>query len=283
MRTSTPAAATRRRGARAPVLEVFASIQGEGRYVGEPQVFVRLRGCPLRCSYCDTPHSWLLREGDRAHIAGGDPTDDAWASPFQVACWVAQAEPGVPRAVSLTGGEPLLWPDFLVELAGMLGQRPLRLETAGAHPDALERVRDVIAHVSLDLKLPSDLGPPVELPRGSSAPEGELRHEPVDDAVPRNAAEWRATRRETLPLLRGRDAVGKLIVTSQSPVAEVLEVLEDVAELCAELPIVIQPATPVARAGQPSAAELDAVVELALELGLETRLLPQLHRLMDRP
>ena len=35
-----------------PVMEVFASIQGEGAYVGEPQVFVRLRGCPLRCAYC---------------------------------------------------------------------------------------------------------------------------------------------------------------------------------------------------------------------------------------
>jgi len=41
----------------APVLEVFASIQGEGAYVGEPQVFLRLRGCPLRCAWCDTPGS----------------------------------------------------------------------------------------------------------------------------------------------------------------------------------------------------------------------------------
>ena len=276
---------TARRGARAPVLEVFASIQGEGHYVGEPQVFVRLRGCPLRCSYCDTPHSWTLREGDRARVAGAVELsdEDSWASPFQVACWVAQAEPGVPRPVSLTGGEPLIWPEFLIDLAGMLGDRPLRLETAGAHPDALERVRDVVGHVSLDLKLPSDLRPPVEFDAAPTVDAGDPRHVASDDAVPRDAAEWRATRRETLPLLRGRDAVGKLVITSRTLASEVLEVLEDVAELCEELPVVVQPATPVGPAAAPSMAELDAVVEAALELGLTTRLLPQLHRLMDRP
>ena len=42
----------------APVLEVFASIQGEGAYVGEPQVFVRLFGCPFRCRWCDTPDAF---------------------------------------------------------------------------------------------------------------------------------------------------------------------------------------------------------------------------------
>src|SRR5262249_30731890 len=54
---------------RAPVMEVFASIQGEGAFVGEPQVFLRLRGCPVRCRWCDTPASWRVADGDRARIA----------------------------------------------------------------------------------------------------------------------------------------------------------------------------------------------------------------------
>lgn len=40
------------------VLEVFYSIQGEGRYMGVPVVFVRTSGCPVQCSFCDTKNSW---------------------------------------------------------------------------------------------------------------------------------------------------------------------------------------------------------------------------------
>ena len=99
----------------APVLEVFASIQGEGKYIGEPQSFVRLRGCPLRCRWCDTPNSWTLSDRDRARIAVHESAprrEDAFATPFQVACWIAEVEPGAPRTVSVTGGEPLVWPEL---------------------------------------------------------------------------------------------------------------------------------------------------------------------------
>ena len=68
--------------AAAPVLEVFASIQGEGRYVGEPQVFVRLRGCPLRCTWCDTPGSWDVPRGASAR------PPSAWRSAWAGHDWL---------------------------------------------------------------------------------------------------------------------------------------------------------------------------------------------------
>jgi organic radical activating enzyme len=39
------------------VVEIFKSIEGEGKRTGYPAVFVRLAGCNLRCSYCDTPYA----------------------------------------------------------------------------------------------------------------------------------------------------------------------------------------------------------------------------------
>ena len=72
------------------ICEIFSSIQGESSYAGLPCVFVRLTGCNLRCSYCDTAY---------AYDKGIDMNEDA------VIEKVMQAGVGL---VEITGGEPLL-------------------------------------------------------------------------------------------------------------------------------------------------------------------------------
>ncbi|MEN9641199.1 MAG: 7-carboxy-7-deazaguanine synthase [Planctomycetota bacterium] len=69
--------------------EIFHSIQGESTWAGAPCVFVRLTGCPLRCTYCDTEYAF--REGRTATL--GEIVDAVLAT-------------GCPL-VELTGGEPL--------------------------------------------------------------------------------------------------------------------------------------------------------------------------------
>ena len=74
---------------RLKLTEVFLSLQGEARDAGWPTVFVRLTGCPLRCTYCDTAYAFH----------GGD-----WWSIDDILADVARH--GV-RHVCVTGGEPL--------------------------------------------------------------------------------------------------------------------------------------------------------------------------------
>lgn len=269
----------------APVMELFASVQGEGLFAGEAQTFLRLRGCPLRCRYCDTPESWLLRGAERGSASEPDPGPDgspvafpgpAWATPFRAATWIAAAEPGRPRTVSVTGGEPLLWPEFVRELRGFLGGRRVHLETAGAHPRALARVLERVDHVSLDLKPAADLDAPV--PVGAAA-DGAPGAEPS----PRTEEDWRRVRAEVLGLVRGRDACLKLVVVGESGEARYLALLDEVEELAPDLPLYLQPATPVRGVRAPEAALLACLHEAARDRDLDARVLPQLHRVLGLP
>lgn len=117
------------------ITEIFLSVQGEARTVGWPTVFVRLTGCPLRCTYCDTAYAF----------EGGD-----WMTQAQVLTRVAEL--GV-RHVTVTGGEPLAQkrcPPLLQALCD--AGYDVSLETSGALD-----ISSVDSRVSkvVDLKAPS--------------------------------------------------------------------------------------------------------------------------------
>ena len=258
----------------APVMEVFASLQGEGKYLGQPQVFLRLAGCPLRCAWCDTPGSWKVREGAKVRISGVEEVRkaDAWATPLEALTWVGEVEPGEPRPISITGGEPLLWPGFILGLASMVGERPLHLETAGAHPEALQRVLHAVAHVSLDLKLPADLGP-VE----------ELVGYQVEESAPDSPMDWADVRQRCLNLVADMDACAKVVVSGGRSCEDYLPLFEDLSKLAPKLPLYLQPVTPMGGVEAPGSELLLELCEMARDLEIEVRVVPQVHRLMGLP
>ena len=117
------------------ITEIFFSLQGEARTVGFPTVFVRLTGCPLRCSYCDTTYAYQ----------GGE-----WQTIDEILEQVGQYET---RYVCVTGGEPLAQADCLPLLARLCDEGyNVSLETSGALD-----VSQVDARVSkvVDLKTPA--------------------------------------------------------------------------------------------------------------------------------
>jgi len=83
------------------VTEIFFSLQGESRTAGIPTVFIRLAGCPLRCSYCDTQFAY--EQGERESVAA-------------ILEAVAQFQS---TYVTLTGGEPLAQDESLVLLKSL--------------------------------------------------------------------------------------------------------------------------------------------------------------------
>jgi 7-carboxy-7-deazaguanine synthase len=111
--------------------EIFYSIQGESTYAGKPCVFVRLTGCDLRCSWCDTPYAFS--EGQKMSVEAVLQQVDKYGSPL----------------VEVTGGEPLLQEDVYSLMERLLESgRTVLLETGGQIdisrvPGAVVKVMDV--------------------------------------------------------------------------------------------------------------------------------------------
>ena len=95
--------------------EIFFSLQGEASRVGLPTVFVRLTGCPLRCSWCDTTYSFT----------GGEPAS--------ITSVLAEVGKYPARQICVTGGEPLAQKECLPLLTALCDAGyDVSLETSGA-------------------------------------------------------------------------------------------------------------------------------------------------------
>lgn len=245
--------------ARAALIEVFHSIQGEGRFVGEPMAFLRVATCPIRCRYCDTPHSY--RAGSTFRIEGAEAESNpvtaaraaevveevAGRSPFHAAEQLLR--------VSVTGGEPLVFPDFIVGLGEIWGERArIHLETAVLDPDALRRVLPVLSHLSADYKLPGTLE------------AGDPRSAHVDCL--RVAVE------------RADLSIDVKIVLVPGITRDVIaQTLDDLSPFAERILLVLQPVTPMGSIVEAlSRAELALWCAAAAERGFRFRVIPQTHK-----
>jgi len=115
------------------VYEIYDSIQGESTLAGMPCTLIRLAGCPLRCSYCDTPRAI--------------PTDSGHS--MTIDAMIRQVAESDRPLVLLTGGEPLAQRNTIELLARLLQLDCLvQLETAGAYsiktvPVGVRRILDI--------------------------------------------------------------------------------------------------------------------------------------------
>ncbi|MFA5157200.1 MAG: 7-carboxy-7-deazaguanine synthase QueE [Candidatus Omnitrophota bacterium] len=124
------------------ISEIFESIQGEGLYFGEKQLFVRLFGCNLKCKFCDTKQTNF--------------TECSAAALFEKIAGNKNRY----RFVSFTGGEPLLQNEFLRQILEMTHKSGFKnyLETNGTMADELADVLEFVDIISMDIKLPSSTG-----------------------------------------------------------------------------------------------------------------------------
>ncbi|HTD57035.1 MAG TPA: radical SAM protein [Silvibacterium sp.] len=117
-------------------IEIYKSVQGESSHAGRPCIFVRLAGCNLRCSWCDSEYTFT---------GGYKLTED------EVVADIAKLAPV--KLIEFTGGEPLLQERQLIPLMERLLAQgyELMIETSGERP--IENVPKAV-HKIVDVKCP---------------------------------------------------------------------------------------------------------------------------------
>lgn len=125
---------------KANVKEIFSSIQGEGPYIGYKQLFIRFCGCNLNCNYCDT-------DFDRS-----DSTEYTSSELLKLVNGYKDI-----HSISLTGGEPLLWAEFLNDFLPLTDKK-IYLETNATLYNEFAKIKEYVDIVACDIKLKSATG-----------------------------------------------------------------------------------------------------------------------------
>jgi len=186
----------------ARITEIFSSIQGEGTRMGERHLFVRFEECHMHCHYCDELDK-VGRDWSRQEVLEKIQELEVMEGPHSF--------------VSLTGGEPLLYLNFIQPLIQELKEKghKIFLETSGVLWKALESVIENCDVIAMDLK-PS-----------SVTHEGDFLLE----------------HRKFLEIAKTKETFIKIVLSQEIDLKEFEDHVKLVASIASETPIFLQPMT----------------------------------------
>lgn len=237
------------------VIEIFSSIQGEGLYVGARQLFVRLPGCNLSCTYCDTKESHETPAVCRVETRAGSRSFATIENPVEgqfLAEKIGEMLSAVPhQAISVTGGEPLLHPSVIRDLAQF--RVPIYLETNGTCWEVLREVMTAVDIISMDIKLPSLTG---------------IEH-------------W-AEHEIFLNTAKEKELFVKMVIAANTTDEEVMRAVEMIARADDSIPLILQPVTPIGTIMPIDAERVLRYQEMALAHLKDVRVIGQTHKYLGQ-
>ncbi|MEK6646530.1 MAG: 7-carboxy-7-deazaguanine synthase QueE [Candidatus Firestonebacteria bacterium] len=235
------------------ISEIFSSIQGEGIYVGKPQLFVRLCGCNLSCIYCDTKNNNFTNKNLRT-IPDVVKTIRFFNNPKNLY-----------NTVVFTGGEPLLQAKFLKTISPIFKKEGFKiyLETNGILSKELKYVINDVDIISMDMKLPSSTG--------------------INGLWEKHL--------EFLRIASKKNTFVKTIVTPYTLNCDIKKCVQIISKVNCNVPLVLQPATPKGtiklvpvKTGIkkfPTLKQLLNWYVIAKSQLTDVRIIPQVHKIMD--
>ncbi|MBI5700978.1 7-carboxy-7-deazaguanine synthase QueE [Candidatus Saganbacteria bacterium] len=245
---------------KAQLCEVFSSIQGEGIYLGERQVFIRFSGCNILCEYCDTVLSLELTPEYKFEQTPGKRDFKLMPNPVSAADLILAVlslakQRSAIHSVCITGGEPLLQVDFLKEFLPELKKLGIKifLETNGTLPKHLEEVIDIIDIVSMDMKVPSATG-------------GDF---------------YLKEHKEFLETAYTKEVYVKTVVSEKTTVKEIEEISKLISSVDPAIPLVIQPVSQSREKKHTANMQLLFALQIVAKKDLiNVRVIPQIHKIL---
>ncbi len=227
------------------IKEIFESVQGEALYIGEKQLFIRFCGCNLSCDYCDTD----FNKGDNIIIHNLNEKAKNPISPKQLEEITKKFDA---KTISLTGGEPLLYTDFLAEFIP-LSNKKIYLETNGTLPDNLEKIINLIDVISTDIKLSCATGQPNRFEENEKFIE-----------IAKNA---------------NKEIFAKIILNKNYSKEELLKAINLVNKF--EIPLIIQPMDCKDKSLELKKNTLIDLFDFVTQNCQNARLIPQMHKYLN--
>jgi len=224
----------------ADILEIFSSVQGEGPFMGTKQIFIRFAKCNLKCKFCDLEKTLPPKEF----------SVDKLLSIVKQIC----ANTGDYHSAALTGGEPLLYTDFLKAILPKLKEAGLRryLETNSTLPEQLKEVIDDVDIVAADFKLPSSTGD----------------------------RDYWDEHKQFLKIACKKRCFVKIVVTNETHTADVHKAVDIIKHIDDDILLVLQPVWPIKNIRKPSNKVLFDYLFFAEKRLRNVRIMPQMHKVL---
>ncbi|ODS40058.1 MAG: hypothetical protein A7315_09745 [Candidatus Altiarchaeales archaeon WOR_SM1_79] len=231
------------------IREIFSSTQGEGIYAGVRQVFIRFPLCNLNCVYCNTPSNDLpgycnveTKPGSRNFKKIKNPL-----SPENISEIINDLKTNDLHSISLTGGEPLLYPGFIKELKNFV-EIPFYLETNSTLPGNAEKIKNSIDFAAADIK--------IEYP------------------------EFYEKTLETLKILEEKNLFVKIVVLPGTGSEIIEKIAVDLKNRDLDVPLILQPVTPHGKVKEkPGAKKILNLADACGKYLSDVRIIPQVHKL----